>query len=86
MWREIGRILEAGLAAGGTGVARKAYTTCLVLFAVLCVKTGIENQYFFSVANMGVQLRGALGTVRVSLFGSWTGGQNRGNGKERFLQ
>lgn len=62
------RLLESGIATGGPGAVKQAYLTCLALFAVVSLKTAVENQYFYGLTNLGIGMRGALSTV--SLCGS----------------
>lgn len=61
------RLLESGIAAGGAGAVKKAYTICAMLFAAVSLKTAIENQYFYATNNIGTSTRGVLSTVRAAL-------------------
>ncbi|CAB1113175.1 ABC [Ectocarpus sp. CCAP 1310/34] len=57
------RLLESGIAAGGAGAVKKAYTICAMLFAAVSLKTAIENQYFYATNNIGTSTRGVLSTA-----------------------
>ena len=61
----------------------------LMLFGVLCVKTVIENQYFYAVTNLGANVRGVLSSAiyRKSLRLSSTGRANNTVGEiVNFMQ
>lgn len=58
------RLLETGIAAGGAGAVKEAYTVCLMLFVAVSSKTAIENQYFYTTTNIGTSARGVLSTVK----------------------
>ena len=64
--------------AASTVLKKEGWLLCASLFSSLCVKTIIENQYFYEVTRLGASIRGALSSAvyKKSLRLSPSGRQN----------
>ena len=60
----VARILQiADMSTSSDVILRKGCILSGLLFAVLCAKTVVENQYFDMVINLGANVRGTLSTA-----------------------
>jgi hypothetical protein len=76
--RSIDQKKSAATAAAGWAATRNGATLSVLLFIALTAKTAIENRYFYSVINLGANIRGTLSAAiyRKSLRLSPSGRQN----------